>query len=213
MTICLDYTRTFLFPSNPGCLKSRPFANKFYPLAATGMFIGTLFCRFTLDRLVASKETPQEDGSTSPLAPPTPVQSERRLLPALPGMVILPAALFLYGWTLEKQVHWMAPAVATGMAGFCLSTATIPVMNYLVDLFGDFSASAIAAVLPLRYVLGTFLPVAAPYMYERLGYGWANSLLAFVLILILPAPLLLIIPPKNNTTWVKLARLLGNTSA
>jgi hypothetical protein len=65
-------------------------------------------------------------------------------------MAILPAALFIYGWTLETQVHWMAPAVATGLAGFCLSTATIPVMNYLVDIFGDLSASPIAAVLPLR---------------------------------------------------------------
>lgn len=149
----------------------------------------------------------------SPPEPTVAVRSERRLLPVLPGMMILPTALLLYGWTLEMQVHWVAPAVATGLAGFCLSTATIPVMNYLVDIFGDLSASAIAAVLPLRYVLGTFLPVAAPYMYERLGYGWANSLLAIVLILVLPAPILLIVPLKKNTIWTKWARFLGNTAA
>jgi hypothetical protein len=176
------------------------------------MFIGTLFCRFTLDRLVASKKTSQEDGTMSRPEPTVAVRSERRLLPALPGIVILPTALLLYGWTLERQVHWMAPAVATGLAGFCLSTATIPVMNYLVDIFGDLSASAIAAVLPLRYVLGTFLPVAAPYMYGQLGYGWANSLLAFVLILVLPAPILLILPPNKNTIWAKCARFVGNTA-
>ncbi|KAB8255069.1 major facilitator superfamily domain-containing protein [Aspergillus pseudonomiae] len=184
-----------------------------YLAQTTGMFIGTLFCRFTLDRLVTGKANLLENNPRSESTAAVAVRSERRLMPALPGMLILPTALFMYGWTLQTKVHWMAPAVATALAGFCLSTATIPVMNYLVDVFGDKSASAIAAVLPLRYVLGTFLPVAAPYMYGRLGYGWANSLLALVLICCLPVPLLLIIPPGKNPILVKLARLVGNHPA
>lgn len=70
-------------------------------------------------------------------------------------------------------------------------------MNYLVDIFGDRSASAIAAVLHLRYAAGAFLPVAAPYMYSTLGYGWGNSLLAFVLLLAVPVPLLVIVQPQR----------------
>ncbi|CAJ2505646.1 Uu.00g130400.m01.CDS01 [Anthostomella pinea] len=174
---------------------------------AVGMFIGTLFCRFTLDRSIVGSADSQDHGSHSSAT--VTIQSEKRLLPAIPGMVILPAALFTYGWTLDARVHWSVPTMATALAGFCLSTTTIPVMNYLVDIFGDLSASAIAAVLPLRYVIGTFLPVAAPYMYARLGYGWANSLLAFVLLLCLPAPLLLIVSLKKNSALAKLSHLVG----
>ncbi|EFE33956.1 uncharacterized protein ARB_07420 [Trichophyton benhamiae CBS 112371] len=77
-----------------------------------------------------------------------------------------------------------------------LASSTTPIMNYLVDIFGDRSASAVAAVLPMRYLMGTFLPVAAPYMYKSLGYGWANSLLAFILLAIVPFPLLATVQPK-----------------
>ncbi|KAG4028225.1 hypothetical protein MFRU_023g00620 [Monilinia fructicola] len=181
---------------------------------ATGMFIGTLICRFTLDRFIVKKTTTvQGNSDASASGAPISAHPERRLIPAIPSMVILPAALFLYGWTLQVQAHWAVPVVATALAGFCLSTTTIPIMNYLVDVFGDLSASAVAAVLPLRYVIGTFLPVAAPYMYSRLGYGWANSLLAFILIICVPAPLLLIIPPKKNSIWAKLAHLVGGRNA
>lgn len=128
-------------------------------------------------------------------------------------MAILPAALLIYGWTLEYRVHWVAPTVATVLAGFCLSVTTIPIMSYLVDVFGDVSASAIAAVLPLRYLVGTFLPVAAPYMYKRLGYGWANTLMALVLIICLPAPLLIVYSSEKNVLWAKVhqrVRRFGN---
>lgn len=73
-------------------------------------------------------------------------------------------------------------------------------MNFLVDIFGDRSASAVAAVLPMRYLMGTFLPVAAPYMYKSLGYGCAKSLLAFILLVIVPVPLLAIVQPKVIST-------------
>jgi hypothetical protein len=73
-------------------------------------------------------------------------------------------------------------------------------MNYLVDIFGDRSASAMAAVPPLRYVGGAFMPVAAPYMYARLGYGWGNSLLGFVLLVALPAPFLAIVRSRRMRT-------------
>lgn len=180
---------------------------------AIGMFIGTLFCRYTLDRIMRGKGQHGLDAEATPPIAAEPVRSENRLLPAVPGMVILPAALFAYGWTLEKSAHWSIPAVAVALAGFCLSTTTIPIMNFLVDIFGDFSASAVAAVLPLRYMVGTFLPAAAPYMYDRLGYGWANSLLAFIMIVCLPAPLLIIIPLKKGSVWTSCARIVRGSES
>lgn len=72
-------------------------------------------------------------------------------------------------------------------------------MNYVVDIFGDRAASAVAAVLPLRYVAGAFLPIASPYMYDRLGYGWGNSLLALVLLAIVPFIFWVIVQPRKKT--------------
>lgn len=79
-------------------------------------------------------------------------------------------------------------------------------MNYLVDIFGDRSASAIAAVLPLRYIAGTFIPVAAPYMNDKLGYGWANSLLAFILMIVIPPTFYIIIKPQKQMDSIQVVR-------
>ncbi|EPS29594.1 hypothetical protein PDE_04544 [Penicillium oxalicum 114-2] len=156
-----------------------------------GTLSGALMCRFTLDYfLVRGLPFKRMD----PEVPPRP---ENRLIPILPAMIAFPIGLFLYGWSLEERLHWIVPALATFLCGFSLSSSTTPIMNYLVDIFGDRSASAVAAVLPLRYVGGAFLPVAAPYMYARLGYGWGNSLLGFVLLIALPAPFLTVIRPRR----------------
>jgi hypothetical protein len=62
---------------------------------------------------------------------------------------------------------------------------------YLVETFGRYSASALAASKILQSVVGAFLPLAGLPMYDKLGYGWANSLLAFVAMAFIPLPWLL----------------------
>ena len=161
---------------------------------AIGKLSGALMCSLTLDYfLIRGLSRKRPDDSSSP-------RPENRLIPILPAMVAFPVGLVLYGWSLQERYHWIVPALSTVLCGFSLSSSTTPIMNYLVDIFGDRSASAIAAVLPLRYAAGAFLPVAAPYMYSTLGYGWGNSLLAFVLLLAVPVPLLVIVQPQRVTS-------------
>jgi len=62
----------------------------------------------------------------------------------------------------------------------------MPIQTYLVDAFTVHAASAIAANTVLRSLVGAFLPLAGPKMYETLGYGWGNSLLAFIALLVSP---------------------------
>lgn len=63
---------------------------------------------------------------------------------------------------------------------------------YLIDEFTEHAASANAAARSWTNVLGFVFPIWAPVLYERLGYGWGNSLLAFVALgLGVPAPLIL----------------------
>lgn len=60
--------------------------------------------------------------------------------------------------------------------------------TYLVDAFGVFSASAVAASTVLRSLGGAVLPLAGGKMFETLGLGWGSSLLAFISVLMIPVP-------------------------
>ena len=65
-----------------------------------------------------------------------------------------------------------------------------PVQTYLVDVLPTFAASAVAALIVLRCLFGSLLPLAGPAMYERLGLGWGSSLLGSVAMALIP-PLLI----------------------
>jgi hypothetical protein len=66
------------------------------------------------------------------------------------------------------------------------------VLAYLIDEFAEHSASANAAARILSNVMGFAFPLFAPQLYNTLGYGWGNSLLAFLYLAIgVPAPFLL----------------------
>jgi hypothetical protein len=61
-------------------------------------------------------------------------------------------------------------------------------LNYIVDTFDIYSASALAANMVLRSLGGAFLPLAGEDMYATLGLGWGNSLLAFIAVALIPVP-------------------------
>jgi hypothetical protein len=56
----------------------------------------------------------------------------------------------------------------------------VALFNYIVDAYKIYSASALGATSIARSVFGVVLPFAARPMYERLGVGWACSLLGFL---------------------------------
>jgi len=63
-------------------------------------------------------------------------------------------------------------------------------MTYLVDSYPLYAASALAANTLIRAIMGAFLPLAATRMYNALGLGWGNSVLAFIATAMLPMPVL-----------------------
>ena len=60
--------------------------------------------------------------------------------------------------------------------------------TYLVDAFTRYAASAVAANTVLRSLLGGLLPLSGLTMYRELGFGWGNSLLAFIALALVPIP-------------------------
>ncbi|KAI0100224.1 MFS general substrate transporter [Nemania sp. FL0031] len=151
-----------------------------YLSTTAGTLFGSLYCSLTVDYFLL-RGLPYIKRDVNATQYP-----ENRLIPVIPALFLFPVGLLVYGWSVEKRVHFIVPILSTFLYGFSLLSATVPIMSYIVDIFGDRSASAVGAVLSLRYLAGAFLPIATPYMYARLGYGWSNTLLALILVAIVP---------------------------
>lgn len=95
---------------------------------------------------------------------------------------------FWLGWTAREDIHWMVPisaGVLFGMGYLCLFMA---LLNYLVDAYEVFAASAMAAASLSRSSFGAVLPFATRPMYRSLGVAWATSLLGFLAVALCVVP-------------------------
>ncbi|KAL9948791.1 hypothetical protein ACHAPW_002121 [Verticillium nonalfalfae] len=119
------------------------------------------------------------------------VTPEVRLTPALvmPCAIVLPVGLFIYGWSAEHRVHWIVPMLGVVVFSCGLMGVMICVQNYLLDTYPRYAASVTAAVAVLRSLAGALLPLGGLQMYDALGLGWGNSLLAFLSVAMIPLPL------------------------
>jgi hypothetical protein len=107
----------------------------------------------------------------------------------IPGAILLPCGVFIYGWTTQKGVHWIVPIIGTAFVGLGNLTGMMTIQTYLVDAFTVHAASAIAANTVLRSIFGAFLPLAGLDMFDAMGLGWGNSLLGFIALAMIPVPL------------------------
>ncbi|OBT73613.1 hypothetical protein VF21_07311 [Pseudogymnoascus sp. 05NY08] len=141
-----------------------------------GSLLGAILYYFTSDRILDR------------LSKATGPQPEHRAPLMCYGAILMPIGLFMYGWAAEKQVHWIVPIIGTGIFGHALVMVFQSILNYIVDTFDIYSASALAANMVLRSLGGAFLPLAGEDMYATLGLGWGNSLLAFIAVALVPVP-------------------------
>jgi predicted MFS family arabinose efflux permease len=115
---------------------------------------------------------------------------EFRLPLANIGAVFIPVSLFWFAWTIEKHAHWFASISATFFYGIGQVMILNSTQNYYIDSFEKYAASAIAAGTVFRSLIGGVVPLAAPWLFEKLGYGWGISIFAFIGLLLAPAPAL-----------------------
>ncbi|PYI00744.1 MFS general substrate transporter [Aspergillus sclerotiicarbonarius CBS 121057] len=114
---------------------------------------------------------------------------ESRLPPMIVGCWAIPIGLFWYGWAAKAQTHWIVPILGTGVFAIGLMTVFMSASTYLVDSYLRYAASVTAANTGLRSLFGALLPLAGPSMYDALGLGWGNSLLAFIALAMCSCPL------------------------
>ncbi|KAK7691660.1 hypothetical protein QCA50_005059 [Cerrena zonata] len=90
----------------------------------------------------------------------------------------LPFGLLISGWAAEKAVHWIVVDIGLFLVGMGTIAAFQAMQTYIVDAFTLYAASALASVSCLRSTAGFAFPLFAPKMYQALGYGKGNTILA-----------------------------------
>ncbi|EDN94282.1 hypothetical protein SS1G_10155 [Sclerotinia sclerotiorum 1980 UF-70] len=114
---------------------------------------------------------------------------EWRLPPVIAGGVSFAAGLFWFGWSGYKaDIHWIVPTLSGLLTGFGLLAIFLQSLNYLVDAYLMFAASAIAANTFLRSLAGAGFPLFSQYMFKALGINWAGTLLGCVALVLVPIP-------------------------
>ncbi|KAI8964592.1 MFS general substrate transporter [Daldinia sp. FL1419] len=135
-----------------------------------------------MDRLWAYLKS-RADNNTAP---------EYRVPLMIPGAILIPLGLLIYGWTAERCLHWIVPDIGIAILGCGIINNTQSMQAYVMDAYSQYVASASAASQFLRSITGFAFPIFAPAMYKGLGYGWGNSVLALTFVVIgWPAPFVL----------------------
>jgi multidrug resistance protein len=114
---------------------------------------------------------------------------EARLPPMAIGGFLFVIGLFLFGWTADPdKAPWPVSVVAAGFIGAGFNTIFQQCINFLVDTYRLYAASAVSANTFLRSCLAAGLPLAARPMFRNLGVGPAMSILGGIAALALPVP-------------------------
>jgi MFS family permease len=115
---------------------------------------------------------------------------EERLPPMILGAFLLPIGLFWFAWTSSPHITWVPQVLAGIPIGWGILMIFMQGLNYIIDVYLWNTNSAIAANTLVRSLAGAGFPMFAAAMYHNLGVAWATSLLGFLCIAMLPAPVL-----------------------
>ena len=141
-----------------------------YIAICTGEIIGAQLCGPLMDYLYRTLRTRAGDN-------PTP---ELRIPLLLPSVVFTPAGLLLYGWAARYHLYWLVVDIGAALLCLGMQVFDTTLRAYVMDSYPEHVSSASAATQLLRSLLAFAFPLFANRMYTVLGYGWGNSLLAFL---------------------------------
>lgn len=131
---------------------------------------------------------------------------EKRLPPMMLGSVLFCGGQFLTGWTAGLDVHWIVPCIGLVMLGTGFFTIFQAALNYLVDTFQEYAASAVAANTFLRSCFAGAFPLVVGPMYHNIGVGPGSSITGGFAALLIPVPYVFYIYGKRiraRSKWSK----------
>ncbi|KAH8690836.1 major facilitator superfamily domain-containing protein [Talaromyces proteolyticus] len=116
---------------------------------------------------------------------------EDRLPLAMIGGITFAASMFWFAWSAEYiHVHWTVPTIAGGVLSASMLLIFVSYLNYLVDVYMMYAASAIAANTIARSACGAAAPLFTNQMFTALGVGGGGSLIGGVAAALAVSPFL-----------------------
>lgn len=114
---------------------------------------------------------------------------EDRLPGAMVGGIMFAVTIFWFAWTAEyNSVHWAVPTVAGTFLATSILLIFVVSINYIIDSYLMYAASAVAANTVLRSVCAAASPLFTQYMFDALGVGGAGSLIGALAVLLMLIP-------------------------
>jgi hypothetical protein len=150
--------------------------------------VGIVLCNSTLDSIYI-KLRDANNGIALP---------EHRMPLVIASSLLVPISTLIFGWTAQYHGPVQLLLFSVGFLGFSLIIGMVPLMAYVVDAFGLYSASALTAVLITRCLMGTFLPLTVVPLTDALGYGFGFSVLSAALLVVAPIPLIVM---RYGSRW------------
>lgn len=144
-------------------------------LTGVGMLLGMIAFGATSDKRIKGIQAKGKEAAP-----------EVRLEALVPAAILFPIGFFWYGWATEKQAHFIVPIIGLAIIGLGMIGSFMGVQTYLVDSYPRYAASVTSSNTVLRSLVGALLPLAGQPLYENLGLGWGNSVLAFIALALAP---------------------------
>lgn len=150
-----------------------------------GIFIGTFIgaiCNIVIDSRVQTRLRKTGEKYVA----------EYRLIPMMVGSIPFCIGLFLLCWSgnYGARVHWIVPTIGGSFVGIGLLLIFIPCLNYIIDCYLLFAASAIAANTIMRSLFGAVCPLFTYQMFTNMHINWAGTLLGCIAAVLMPVPFL-----------------------
>lgn len=82
------------------------------------------------------------------------------------------------------------PTLSGLFTGFGIFAIFLQLLNYIIDAYLMFAASAIAGNTFLRSLFGAIFPLFARYMYEGIGINYGQTLVGCIAAVLVPLPFL-----------------------
>ena len=154
-----------------------------YIACALGELVGSQIGAYLMDVVYRRKLARNSEAGIAP---------EARIPLEFPATVVAALGLFVYGWTAQYHVHWIAVDVGIFVHMIGGQIAGMPTMAYVIDAYPDHTSSALAATQFLKSLTAFLFPLFAPSFYKAIGYGWGNSVVAFTgLVLGIPGSMII----------------------
>lgn len=103
---------------------------------------------------------------------------ENSLSAAMISALLVTIGLLDYGWSLQARTHWIVPNLGLTFIGTGANAAAVSGLMHLKMVYGEPKTSIVSAVVLIESLASFGFPLCSFSMYDAVGYGWGNTILA-----------------------------------